>query len=84
MSKPISGLDPVRSFPYYKLQFWEERVAAWMDVQQRFASRDDLIDHAREHLEPQTLVRIVIVEDYGRRRILEECGPVSEMADSRA
>ena len=75
-SKP--GIEPVRSFPYYKLQFFDERVVAWMDVQVRFESRDQLLEYALSSLENQVRVRRVIVEGYRRRRILEDCGTVAD------
>ena len=69
--KPISGLDPARSFPYYKLQYYDTKLSVWIDIQKSFGSIEELHDYAASELEPNTQVRIVIVEEYGKRRVLE-------------
>ena len=65
----VPGLDPVRRFPYYKLQYWDESRAVWIDVQKRFESADVLRDYAASKLVSTCKRRVMIVEDYGRRRI---------------
>ena len=70
------GLKPVRTFPYYKLQYWEKRVAAWMDVQIKFESPDALLAHAKSKLKSDDRIRIMIVEERGRRRVFQDCGEV--------
>lgn len=67
--KPIAGLDPVSSFPYYKIQVWKTSVGAWQDVQMRFDSLDDLHCFAIEQLAWTEKTRIVAVKGPGRRRI---------------
>ena len=76
------GEKPAREFPYYKLQYREKRVSAWMDVQKRFESTEDLLAHARSALEGGTRIRIVVVEGYGRRHILEG-SEVSNIGDGQ-
>ncbi len=83
MRRSNPGTQPVRRFPYYKLQHFDDRVAAWMDVQIRFESRDQLLDHALSSLEDEARIRIVKVEGYRRRRILEDCGTVADCRSNR-
>jgi len=65
------GVDPVRRFPYYKIQVWDDRTCAWKDIQKKFPTLAALRAHATEKLSRQAITRIVVVEDYGRRRIDE-------------
>jgi hypothetical protein len=67
--KSVPGVDPVRNFPYFKIQVWEDRRAVWIDVQKKFHSVADLQKHARENLDPTVKARIVVIEDYGRRAV---------------
>lgn len=76
--KPRPGIDPVRVFPYYKLQYFDERVVAWMDVQIRFESRDEAVSHAQSKFEGTTRIRIMTVEGEKRRRIFENCERVGD------
>jgi hypothetical protein len=78
-AEPKAGCEPVRKFPYYKLQHWETRISAWMDIQKSFTTRDLVVTYARHNLNPDTRVRIVIVEGYGSRRLLEDCGIMCEI-----
>jgi len=66
------GLDPVRAFPYYKIQVWNPKASAWKDIQKRFDSLLDLRAFARAAIVPGTLTRIMIVESYGSRRVAED------------
>ena len=72
--RPRPGLDRVRTFPYNKLQYFDERVAAWKDVQTRFESRDQAVGHALAKFEDRTRIRLMIVEGEKCRRIFEDCG----------
>ena len=65
----VPGLDPVRKFPYYKLQVWDEARAVWMDIQRRFESPEEIRCYAAARLSPSSKARVMIVEDYGRRRV---------------
>ena len=76
-SKP--GTHPVREYPYFKLQYFDDRLAAWMDVQRRFESREDVRVHALSSFEKDVRVRIVIVEGERCRRVLEDLGRVAEI-----
>lgn len=76
VQKHESGLKPLRNFPYYKLQYWEERVSAWKDVQKSFESPDTLLTYATSKFESHDRIRIMIVEERGRRRVFQDCGEV--------
>jgi len=65
----VPGLDPVRDFPYYKIQIWQDNIGAWNDIQQKFLSLSDLHYYALAQLDMRARTRIVIVEGYGSRRI---------------
>ena len=67
--KETPGLDPVRSFPYYKIQVRHENIGVWKDIQKKFMTKSELHAYANLQLEREARTRIVIVEDYGRRRI---------------
>ena len=69
--RPIAGLDPVRIFPYYKIQVWNERVSAWRDVRKKFESLDELHAFACAKLSRTETTRVMIVEGYGSRRVDE-------------
>ena len=69
--RPIAGLDPVRTFPYYKIQVWNERVNAWRDVQKKFESLDELHTFARVKLSPSETTPVTVVEGCGSRRVDE-------------
>lgn len=64
------GLEPVRSFPYYKLQYRDECLGVWRDVQKKFRTLQALFDYAHQNLPPKTGTRAMIVEGYGSRRVL--------------
>lgn len=70
--KPMPGLEPVRVFPYYKIQVWNNRVSAWQDIQKKFNSLDSLGAYALAELPWSEITRIVIVEAEGRRRV-DDC-----------
>lgn len=36
-----------KSFPYYKVQYWDDRVMAWHDIQKRFTYPDDATAYGR-------------------------------------
>lgn len=76
--RPVPGRDPVRTFPYYKIQVWEPRKAVWMDIQKKFRSVDELREFAATDLDPESPTRIMIVEDYGSRRLAKNISPFPE------
>ncbi|MBU0983867.1 MAG: hypothetical protein KKA42_08355 [candidate division Zixibacteria bacterium] len=65
----VPGLTPVRDFPYYKLQCWDESVPAWKDIQKQFESRDDLHAYALTKLDWNAKTRVMVVTGYGRRHV---------------
>ncbi len=69
--KPIPGLDPVRKFPYYKIQVRDEKLGVWRDIQKSFASLNTLHQYANRHLEHSLQTRIMKVTEYGKREVLE-------------
>lgn len=78
-SGKIPGLDPVREFPYYKLQTRNHRLGVWEDIQKKFQSLSDLCQFAGANLSPEVVSRVMIVEDYKSRRVL---GRLDELGDS--
>jgi len=48
--KPVPRPDPMRRFPYYMIQVWNNRVSAWQDIQKRFESLQALHCFAIETL----------------------------------
>ena len=69
--RPIPGIEPHRSFPYYKIQIWEEKRAVWIDVQKKFSTVEAVQAYARQNIERGRRARVMVVEGYGRRRIDE-------------
>ena len=67
--KETPGLDQVRSFPYYKIQIWRDDIGAWKDIQKKFKTKSELHSYAHKKLERILRTRIIIIEDYGCRRI---------------
>ena len=65
----VPGLTPVRDFPYYKIQIWQDNFGVWKDIQKKFLSLSELHCYALAHLDIHSRTRIVIVEDYGSRRL---------------
>ena len=63
------GLEPVRSFPYYKIQVWQNEMGVWKDIQKKFMSLSELHCYATRHINRKVQTRVVIVEDYGLRKI---------------
>ncbi len=80
MRGPKPGTQPIRRFPYYKLQCFDDRVVAWMDLQIRFESCDRSLNHALSTFGDKVRIRVMMVEGEKSSRILESCGTV---ADSR-
>ncbi|MBN1213512.1 MAG: hypothetical protein JXA92_13155 [candidate division Zixibacteria bacterium] len=70
--RKIPGLDPVRDFPYYKIQIWQDNIGAWKDNQQKFSSLSELHLYALEQLDSLARTRIVKVEGCGNCRIDED------------
>lgn len=67
-------------FPYYKLQFLEPHVHAWMDVQRRFTTAHEIANLDPAELPPWARgrqLRIMEVERTGRRPL----GPVTLTAE---
>jgi hypothetical protein len=52
-----------RFAPYYKVQWWDDRSAAWIDVQKRH----DTPDAARAAFRPDTHCRVMEISMSGRR-----------------
>ncbi len=52
-------------FPYYKLQVYVVRIAAWRDVQRRFATPGDATKHGERHHQGHDL-RLMVVTRRGR------------------
>lgn len=69
-TRPKPGLVPVRSFPYFKLQYRDEHLGVWKDVQKKFYVLQALTDYAKQHLPVDAELRVMIVEGYGSRRVL--------------
>ena len=67
----VPGLDPVRSFPYFKIQYRDEKLGVWRDVQKKFAHIESLIEFAKQNLVQGQRTRIMKVGDYGSRRVLD-------------
>jgi len=65
----MPGKNTLRSFPYYKPQYWDEFRTAWLDIKKRFESVDELRAHAAAKLDTGSKRRVMVVEDYSRRRI---------------
>ena len=65
------GLNPIREFPYFKIQYWDQHIAAWVDIQKSFRSIRELIQSARLHVNPDNRTRIMEVQTYRRRRIVQ-------------
>ena len=57
-----------RVFPYYKIQIYNEKFAAWVDIQKAFYDFSHLISYAREKRLDRQKARIIIVEGEGNRR----------------
>ena len=34
-----------KSFPHYKVQYWDYKINAWHDIQKAFSTRADAIKH---------------------------------------
>ena len=73
------GLQPVRTFPYLKLQFWDDNVCAWKDVGRKFTDRESALGHAIDFLPPDRRVRLMIVVDRKTRRVFEEIGRLGDL-----
>ncbi len=61
--------DRSRTYPCYKLQVWDDKPAVWVDIEDDFALRDDMIDYAFRSLDWSTKTRMVTVKANGRRWI---------------
>ncbi len=51
-----------RRFPYYKIQIYDDKVAAWVDIQKAFYSTEDLILYASDKIGESQKFRIMIVK----------------------
>lgn len=69
--RTVPGLDPVRTFPYFKIQYRNDQLGVWTDVQKKFPTLESLTEFARQNLEMSLRTRIMKVEDYGSRRVLD-------------
>ena len=56
-----------RRFPYYKIQVYDNKVAAWVDIQKAFYELEDLRTYASEKCAGPREVRIIKVEGEGSR-----------------
>jgi hypothetical protein len=57
-----------RFSPYYKLQWWDERSAVWVDVQKAHATPEA----ARAAYRPGVQCRVMEITEHGRRPLSEE------------
>lgn len=60
-------------FPYYKLQWWDERNLSWHDVQARYPTEGEALTRGLDHFPPQAdpgLRRVVEVQRSGRRPLV--------------
>ena len=55
-------------FPYYKLQWWDETINAWRDIQRRYTSLQEALNKS-DHLRP-LFVRVMVVERSGRHPLV--------------
>lgn len=65
-SKVIDQRRQAGYFPYYKVQWWDKRTVAWRDVQRRFATPQNALDHGRKQ-HPRVEVRVMTVSRTGRQ-----------------
>ena len=54
-------------FPYYKIQWRDEVIQAWRDIQQRFQSPPDAIHEASNLIVPGVEWRLMEVSEHGRK-----------------
>jgi len=69
--RSVPGLEPVRSFPYFKIQYRDEQLGVWKDVQKKFTTVEALTRFARLNLPATARTRVMKVEGYGSRRVLD-------------
>ncbi len=56
-------------FPYYKVQWWNEHVVAWQDIQHRFASPEEANEAAPALIPSGSKFRLMEVRRDGRTPI---------------
>lgn len=62
-----------RKFPYFKLQYWNQNTYAWVDVQKKFETEDDLNTYARSMFGSRDRLRLVLVEGRRNRSVFKNC-----------
>jgi hypothetical protein len=69
--KPVPGLDPARKFPYFKVQYWDDTIAAWRDIQKAFRSMDQLDLYVEDNFDRSQRTRVWKIAGYRSRSIFE-------------
>lgn len=69
-----SDTRPRKDFPYYKLQYFQERLQAWRDFPPAFQTLAELNDYRLKNAAQAQPTRIMIIEGERSRRILEDAG----------
>lgn len=68
-STDVTADDRPQTFPYYKIQVWNDDRAAWTDVEETFETLDDLACYAIMELDWDTTTRMVTVKAEGKEWI---------------
>ncbi len=63
------GIEPLRRFPYYKIQIWDENRAVWVDIQKKFYSIEDMHKFVESNLKVEQISRAVVVSGDRNRRV---------------
>lgn len=76
--KRIPGLDPRQTYPYYKIQYWDNSIKVWRDIQRVFRDPKAIKEYRRKKINPELKTRIVIVEGSRCRRVLDPIDTIGE------
>lgn len=60
-----------KSFPYYKVQYWDERWKAWHDIQRTFPNHEAAVDYGKAQVCSAPRFRIMEVQRSGRRPVAQ-------------
>ena len=69
--KPVPGIDRLREYPYFKIQYWDNSVIAWKDIQMKFNDLDSVFEYTNKNISKDSRTRIIDVQGPGSRKIVK-------------